>query len=149
MYSSAANQTSVVSEELASAAEAGIATIKYRRKMERRLVLVPATQLTITSSAVLAPLRRHNEPVPVRESALVAALVAESILPERNQVTVPREEVGGAVHKVGQVGMDCDKLIEVVLCGRELGIDCWECPKTLDGLDVVLALALAHVLPGE
>lgn len=84
-----------------------------------------------------------------RKIARVAALVAQLLLPQPDEVAMPHQEVGGAMDEVGLVHVHSDEVVKVVLGRRELGVDRRELPQALDGADVVSPLRLGEVVPGE
>lgn len=60
---------------------------------------------------------------------------------------MPRKEIPCTVNKVCQVCVNSHKLIKVVLCSGEVGVDWRELPQTFDGLDILLALRLVKIFP--
>lgn len=123
---SSTGNTPVMREELAITPETSVTAVKYRRRSQIVLIL---------------------EPVPVGKDALVTAVVTEYILPKVDNISVPGEEVSGAVDEVGQVDVDCDKLVKVILRGGKDGVDPRTIPEAVDSLDVILSLTLGHHLP--
>lgn len=109
--------------------------------MREELAITPKTSVTAVKQRRRGEVVLILEPVPVWQGALEPAFVAQRLLPEVDEISVPGEEVSGAVNEVGQIDVDGNELVEVVLGGGEDGIDPGEVPETVDGFGVLLPLA--------